>query len=298
MPAAIFARLKNALLALLVLWVSTTLAPAASPSLGAIRPIGAQRGTEIEVTLSGARLGDAKRVAPYPDLGQSADPSRIRPVPSRRPRSFQVLLEAENARLGAKLHLDCSEITLRLRDRLQFLHRHLGCECSEQMSRLVAEVQRLVKVFERRDDFLTHADRGHSGTLPFSAQVDLEAHEKVRRPGRGRLANAKSPPPSPRLRYQARLYDPSFVDIHHAGRTRIADRRPSRHFYHNEPHPLTQVTMEPMHPHSSAHAVWIAATSPRPSSAIAWALRRCLRTLPVTVRGRDCTIAMCWGILK
>ncbi len=54
MPAAIFARLKNALLVLLELWVSTTLAPPASPSLGAIRPVGAQRGTEIEVTLSGA----------------------------------------------------------------------------------------------------------------------------------------------------------------------------------------------------------------------------------------------------
>src|SRR5208283_5892969 len=51
-----------------------------------------------------------------------------------------------------------------------------------------------------------------------------------------------------------------------------------------------------MHPHSSAHAVWIAATSPRPSSAIAWVLRTCLRTLPVTVRGRACTMAMCWGI--
>ena len=65
MPAAIFARLKNALLVLLVLWVSTTLATAASPSLGAIRPVGAQRGTEIEVTLSGARLGDAKEIFYY-----------------------------------------------------------------------------------------------------------------------------------------------------------------------------------------------------------------------------------------
>ena len=45
MPAANFARLKNALLVLTVLWVSTTLATAASPSLGAIRPVGAQRGT-------------------------------------------------------------------------------------------------------------------------------------------------------------------------------------------------------------------------------------------------------------
>src|SRR5271157_6501727 len=117
-------------------------------------------------------------------------------------------------------------------------------------------------------------------------------------PGRGRLASAASPAPSLRLRYQAALYNPSFADIYHAGRTRIADRRPSLHLYHNEPHPLIQVAMEPMHPYSSAHAVWIDATSPRPSSAIAWALSTCLRTLPVTVRGRDCTMAMCWGILK
>ena len=52
MPAANLARLKNAFLVLTVLWVSTTLATAASPSLGTIRPVGAQRGTEIEVTLS------------------------------------------------------------------------------------------------------------------------------------------------------------------------------------------------------------------------------------------------------
>src|SRR5208283_3132706 len=123
--------------------------------------------------------------------------------------------------------------------------------------------------------------------------------KRVAGPGRERLANAASPAPSPRLRYQAPLYNPSFADIHQADRTRIADRRPSYRLYRNEPHPLVQVTMEPtMHPHSSAHAVWTAATSPRPSSAIAWALRTCLRTLPVTVRGRDCTMAMCWGILK
>ena len=57
------------------------------------------------------------RMAPYPALGQSADPRKVRPVPSPRPRSFQVRLEAEDAHLGAKLPLDCSEITLRLRDR-------------------------------------------------------------------------------------------------------------------------------------------------------------------------------------
>lgn len=42
-----------------------TLAPASSPNLGAIRPPGAQRGTEIELTLSGARLGDAKEILYY-----------------------------------------------------------------------------------------------------------------------------------------------------------------------------------------------------------------------------------------
>jgi hypothetical protein len=48
-----------------VLLLSTSLATAASPSLGAIRPVGGQRGTEIEVTLSGARLGDAKEILYY-----------------------------------------------------------------------------------------------------------------------------------------------------------------------------------------------------------------------------------------
>jgi hypothetical protein len=36
-----------------------------SPSLGAIRPTGAQRGTEIEVTLTGERLGDAQQILWY-----------------------------------------------------------------------------------------------------------------------------------------------------------------------------------------------------------------------------------------
>ena len=40
-------------------------ASAATPSLTAIRPVGGQRGTEIEVTLSGARLGDAKEILFY-----------------------------------------------------------------------------------------------------------------------------------------------------------------------------------------------------------------------------------------
>jgi hypothetical protein len=53
--------------ALLCLSLALTLssANAASPSLTAIRPIGAQRGTEIEITLSGARLGDAQEILWY-----------------------------------------------------------------------------------------------------------------------------------------------------------------------------------------------------------------------------------------
>jgi uncharacterized lipoprotein YbaY len=38
---------------------------AATPSLAAIRPVGGQRGTEIEITLSGARLGDAQEIVYY-----------------------------------------------------------------------------------------------------------------------------------------------------------------------------------------------------------------------------------------
>ena len=38
---------------------------AASPALGAIRPAGGQRGTELEITLSGARLGDAQEIIYY-----------------------------------------------------------------------------------------------------------------------------------------------------------------------------------------------------------------------------------------
>ena len=40
-------------------------AQAASPSLGAVRPLGGQRGTELDLTLSGARLGDALEVIYY-----------------------------------------------------------------------------------------------------------------------------------------------------------------------------------------------------------------------------------------
>lgn len=47
------------------LFVGSSLAVAATPNLGAIRPTGAQRGTEVEVTLSGARLGDAQEILFY-----------------------------------------------------------------------------------------------------------------------------------------------------------------------------------------------------------------------------------------
>src|SRR5687768_16321940 len=46
----------------LALLLSTTTLPAATPQLSAVRPVGGQRGTEVEVTLSGARLGDAVEV--------------------------------------------------------------------------------------------------------------------------------------------------------------------------------------------------------------------------------------------
>jgi hypothetical protein len=40
-------------------------ARSATPNLGAIRPVGGQRGTEVEVVLSGARLGDAQEILFY-----------------------------------------------------------------------------------------------------------------------------------------------------------------------------------------------------------------------------------------
>jgi hypothetical protein len=48
----------------LVLLAATPLR-AATPNLSAIRPTGGQRGTEIEITLSGARLGDAQEILYY-----------------------------------------------------------------------------------------------------------------------------------------------------------------------------------------------------------------------------------------
>ena len=46
-----------------------SVAQAASPSLGAITPFGAQRGTEIEVVFTGGNLGDAQEVMlSYPGI--------------------------------------------------------------------------------------------------------------------------------------------------------------------------------------------------------------------------------------
>jgi hypothetical protein len=65
MPASFMLRFRIPLLAFSVLITSASLTTAASPSLGAIRPVGGQRGSEIEVSLSGARLGDAKEILYY-----------------------------------------------------------------------------------------------------------------------------------------------------------------------------------------------------------------------------------------
>lgn len=58
-------RHSPALLALCFVTLTAAPALASSPSLGAVRPQGGQRGTEVEVTFSGARLGDAKEVLFY-----------------------------------------------------------------------------------------------------------------------------------------------------------------------------------------------------------------------------------------
>lgn len=56
--------MRSAIFSFLIV-VAATSANASSPSLTAIRPIGGQRGTEIEVVLSGARLGDAQEILWY-----------------------------------------------------------------------------------------------------------------------------------------------------------------------------------------------------------------------------------------
>lgn len=56
--------MRPTLLALPLLLFASA-APAATPAIGAIRPVGGQRGTELDVTLSGARLGDAQEILWY-----------------------------------------------------------------------------------------------------------------------------------------------------------------------------------------------------------------------------------------
>ncbi len=65
MPAPRTHRLRPLLIVLGTLFTCAGLACAATPSLTAIRPPGVQRGTEAEVTLSGARLGDAQEILFY-----------------------------------------------------------------------------------------------------------------------------------------------------------------------------------------------------------------------------------------
>ncbi len=57
--------MRGCLATLIFLFLITPSTQAASPSLGAIRPVGGQRGTELEITLSGARLGDAQEIIYY-----------------------------------------------------------------------------------------------------------------------------------------------------------------------------------------------------------------------------------------
>jgi hypothetical protein len=58
-------RRSPTLLACLALVALSPAAGASTPALTAVRPPGAQRGTEVEVTLSGARLGDAQEILWY-----------------------------------------------------------------------------------------------------------------------------------------------------------------------------------------------------------------------------------------
>ncbi|HUY36016.1 MAG TPA: PPC domain-containing protein [Pirellulales bacterium] len=67
MPAFVLARIgrRCALGALSLVFALPPAAHAASPSLGAIAPYGAQRGTEIDVTFNGGNLGDAQEIMFY-----------------------------------------------------------------------------------------------------------------------------------------------------------------------------------------------------------------------------------------
>src|SRR3954470_16944857 len=57
-------RLTSTLTAFLLILAATG-ARASSPSLTGVRPLGGRRGTEVEVSLTGARLADAKQVLFY-----------------------------------------------------------------------------------------------------------------------------------------------------------------------------------------------------------------------------------------
>src|SRR6476659_5848452 len=67
------ARVRSAMLKLVLPFAATIAfaaigansARAVSPALGAITPYGAQRGTEVEVVLSGARMNDAEEILLY-----------------------------------------------------------------------------------------------------------------------------------------------------------------------------------------------------------------------------------------
>src|SRR5262249_29007580 len=57
--------MRPALLGTAFALLMTSTAAAATPSLTAVRPVGGQRGTELDVTFSGARLGDALEIVYY-----------------------------------------------------------------------------------------------------------------------------------------------------------------------------------------------------------------------------------------
>ncbi len=57
--------MRPALLGTALTFLLISAAPAATPSLTAVRPVGGQRGTELDVTFSGARLGDAAEIVFY-----------------------------------------------------------------------------------------------------------------------------------------------------------------------------------------------------------------------------------------
>src|ERR1700727_1047851 len=57
--------MRRSALAFLLLLLLDPILQAASPALSAVRPVGGQRGTQLEVTFSGARLGDAQEIIYY-----------------------------------------------------------------------------------------------------------------------------------------------------------------------------------------------------------------------------------------